>query len=198
MEEIKMNLEEIEEHISRFPLYQYSFQKPENLTFSEAVRQVCKRTCPHYATNWSCPPAVGKLEKCKEHCLRYTDVLVFSTVTELTDPTDPKQKAAAQREHERMTKLINGHLRDQGYLTYVISSSSCKRCPKCCFPRDYCRFPDEMFPCIESHGIVISDLCEQCDMDHYMGDPLFLLFTMLFFKDTGFTLHNQGIDEWQM
>ena len=189
------NTEDIEAYISRFPIYQYSFQKPEMLEYSENIRQVCKRTCPHYSGSWSCIPAVGKLEKCRDHCLRYTDVLIFSTVTELADPSEQKQKTSAQREHERLTRLINDHMRDQGYLTYVISSSYCKKCPKCTFPRDYCRFPEEMFPCIESHGIMIADLCSQCDMDYYMGDRLFLLFTLLFYKDTGFALQKETSHE---
>ena len=183
-----MNQENLETFLSKFPIYQYAFLKTEDLDYSEKVRLMCKRTCTHYAASWSCPPAVGKLNKCREHCLRYSDVLLFSTVTELSDPASAEKKAAAQTEHERLTTLINNHMRDQGYLTYVISSSYCKLCPKCTFPRDYCRHPDEMFPCIESHGILIPDLCAACEMDYYMGERLCLLFSMIFFKDSGFIL----------
>ena len=188
MQEINIQTEKIEDYLSRFPIYQYAFLHPEDLEYTEKVRQVCKRNCPHYAASWSCPPAVGKLDKCRERCLRYTDLLVFSTVTELSDVFDPAQKTAAQTEHERLTNLVNNYMRDQGYLTYVISSSMCRLCPRCTFPRDYCRHPDDMFPCIESHGLVLSDVCLSCDMDYYMGDQLFLLFSLVFFKDTGFAI----------
>ena len=115
----------------------------------------------------------------------------------LVNPEIPEQNAkerreTAQKEHERLTQLVNNHMRDQGYLTYVISSSFCKICPKCTFPRDYCRHPDEMYPCIESHGILISDLCTQCEMDHYMGEQLALFFSMIYFKDSGFIYTQEG------
>ena len=91
-----MNQENLETFLSKFPIYQYAFLKTEDLDYSEKVRLMCKRTCTHYAASWSCPPAVGKLNKCREHCLRYSDVLLFSTVTELSDPASAEKKAAAQ------------------------------------------------------------------------------------------------------
>ncbi len=181
-----MNLEKIESFIKKFPVYQYAFLSTEQVEFSDKMRLFCKRSCPHYGSSWSCPPATGKLDKCKEHCLRYTDLLLFSTVTEIPRAREKEKKIEAQIEHEKLTRLINNHMRDLGYLTYVLSSSFCKHCSKCSFPKDYCRHPEEMIPCIESHGIVVADLMEKCDMDYYMGERLQLMFSLIFFKDTGF------------
>ena len=177
-----MSFENIESFINKFPLYQYAFIKPDDVEYSEKVRQVCKRTCSHYGASWSCPPAVGKIEKCKENCLQYTDLLVFSTVTELKGE-DGKEEAAAQAEHEKLTKIICDHMLSRGYITYVLSSGWCRNCPKCTFPKDFCRHPDEMYSCIESHGIIIADLMDLCDMDHYLGGGLKLYFSLVFFKD---------------
>ena len=177
-----MDFENIESYIKQFPLYQYAFIKPDDAEYSEKVRQMCKRSCPYYGTSWSCPPAIGKIDKCRENCLKYTDLLVFSTVTELSEITD-REMAAAQAEHERLTKMICSEKLRQGYITYVLSSSRCRSCQKCTFPRDFCRHQDEMYPCIESHGIAVSDLMELCDMDYYLGGKLQLLFSLVYFKE---------------
>ncbi len=181
-----MSKELIKEFISDFPIYQYAFLEPEEIEYQPKVRQVCKRTCKYYSNSWSCPPAVGKIEVLKEKCLKYTDVLLFSTFTEITD--EKFDKVSIQKEHEKLTRIISNRMKDLGYLTYIISSGSCKICDKCTFPKDFCRHPYEMFPCIESHGITVADLLSDCGMDYYMGDKFQLLFSLVFFKDTGFDL----------
>jgi predicted metal-binding protein len=177
-----LSFENIESFIEKFPVYQYAFIKPDDVEYSEKVRQLCKRACTHYGTSWSCPPAIGKLEKCEEKCLRYTDILVFSTVTELQGGT-AQEMETAQKEHEKLTNIICSHMLKEGYITYVLSSSWCKTCQKCTFPKDFCRHPEEMYPCIESHGIMIADLMEKCGMDHYLGGKLYLLFSLVYFKE---------------
>ncbi len=179
-----MSKELIKEFIGNFPIYQYAFLKPDEIEFSTKVRQLCKRTCRYYSESWSCPPAVGKIDVLKEKCLNYTDVLLFSTFTELTE--DKHDKKIIQREHDKLTHIINNRMKDLGYLTYIISSGSCKICDKCTFPKDFCRHPYEMFPCIESHGIIVADLLSDCGMDYYMGDKFQILFSIIFFKDAGF------------
>ena len=186
-----MNRECLEEFILQFPIYQYSFMKSEDIEFSEKVRSFCKRSCPHYRESWSCPPAVGKLEQCRDKCLKYTDVLIFSTVTEVDEKEKNIRSGETQKEHEKLTGIINSKMRDLGYITYVISSGYCRICDKCTFPRDYCRHPEEMYPCIESHGIVVSDLIADNDMDYYMGEKLRLMFSLIFFKDTGFAFDSE-------
>lgn len=181
-----MSFDKIESYITKFPLYQYAFIKSDDIDYSEKVRQICKRTCGHYRGSWSCPPAIGKIEKCKERCLRYSDVLVISTVTELEKGTD-KEIAESQIEHEKLTDIIREYIMDQGNITYVLTSGWCRKCEKCSFPKDFCKHPYEMHPCIESHGIIVSDLMEQCEMDYYLGGNLYLLFSLIFFRSTDFS-----------
>lgn len=107
---------------------------------------------------------------------------MLSTLNELTKGA-PDEMAAAQAEHERLTDIICEQMKQQGCITYVISSSWCRLCPKCTFPRDFCRYPDKMRPCIESHGIMISELADECKMDYYMGSRFYLLFTLVYFTE---------------
>ena len=178
-----MTIAEIENFITQFPIYQYAFVKPEDMDFNERVRAICKKECPRYGASWSCPPAVGKVEKCRQECFQYTDALFFSSVADVKDITDMKETLQTKHEHEKMTGIIEQHLRDHGLLVYTLSSDSCSLCPKCAFPRATCRHPEEMHPCIESHGIVVANLVELCQMDYYMGENLLLWFSIIFFKE---------------
>ena len=179
-----MTREDIEAFITQFPIYQYAFVKPEDIDFNERVRAICKKECPRYGNSWSCPPAVGKVDKCREECLEYQEALFFSSVTEVADYSDMEANLKTKAEHERMTKIIEDHLRDQGLLVYTLSSDSCSICSKCGFPRERCRHPDLMHPCIESHGIVVTNLAEKCDMDYYMVENLLLWYSLIFFKNS--------------
>ena len=177
-----MSVENIESFIKKFPIYQYAFIKPDDIEYTEKVRQLCKRTCPHYGTSWSCPPAVGKIEACRENCLSYSDVLIFSTLTEIKD-ADNGKTAEAQKENERLTDIIRSEMGKWGYTTYVITSGRCQKCRKCTFPKDFCRYPDSMYPCVESQGIMISELAEKYGMDYYMGSRLCLMFSFIYYRE---------------
>ena len=73
-----MTQTEIEEYITQFPIYQYAFVKPEDIEFNDRVRQICKKECSRYGASWSCPPAVGTVEVCKERCMKDKTLLTFA------------------------------------------------------------------------------------------------------------------------
>ena len=83
-----MTQTEIEEYITQFPIYQYAFVKPEDIEFNDRVRQICKKECSRYGASWSCPPAVGTVEVCKERCMNYDHVLFFSSIAEVDNIMD--------------------------------------------------------------------------------------------------------------
>ena len=85
-------------------------------------------------------------------------------------------------EHEKMTHLIEQHLKEHKLETYTLSSDSCAACEKCAYPKGACRHPELMFPCIESHGIVVANLVEKYAMDYYLGDRYIVWFSLIFFK----------------
>lgn len=173
---------EIEDFITQFPLYQYAFVLPEDVLFDEKTRQYCKQECSRFGSSWSCPPAVGKISQCRDRCMEYTDVLFFSSVTEVSDIADPAVQAETRATHEKMTEIIEEYMQDSGLLIYTLSSGACAICSKCGFPKEKCRHPMDMHPCIESHGIVAADLAEFCNMDYYMGENLLLWYTLIFYR----------------
>ena len=74
-----MNFQSIENYITQFPIYQYTFLSIDDIEFNDKVRTICKRECPRYGKSWSCPPAVGTVDKCRERCQQYTHALLFSS-----------------------------------------------------------------------------------------------------------------------
>jgi len=72
-----MNFQSIENYITQFPIYQYTFLSIDDIEFNDKVRTICKRECPRYGKSWSCPPAVGTVDKCRERCQQYTHALFF-------------------------------------------------------------------------------------------------------------------------
>ena len=100
-----MKFEIIEEYITQFPIYQYALLDSSQLEFSDKVRTICKRECPRYGNSWSCPPAVGSVEKCRETCLKYPKVLLFSSVAEVPDYFNLEQNLKTKQEHELIISL---------------------------------------------------------------------------------------------
>ena len=97
-----MTQTEIEEYITQFPIYQYAFVKPEDIEFNDRVRQICKKECSRYGASWSCPPAVGTVEVCKERCMNYDHVLFFSSIAEVDNIMDMDETLKTKSEHEKI------------------------------------------------------------------------------------------------
>ena len=173
---------EIEEYIIKFPVYQYVLTDPAEVEHSEKVRMFCKRDCKRYDTNWACPPAVPSIKKCKSRCMQYEHVLLFSSVASTEGLTAAKRKVSKEA-HEDLTKLIEDYLIKNGYQIYSLTSDTCTMCSKCTFPHEYCRHAEIMHPCIESHGIIISDLAAKFNMDYNMGNRLYLWFSLIYFSE---------------
>ncbi len=178
-----MTREELESFITQFPIYQYAFVDPREIEFSDKVRMICKKECPRYGSTWSCPPAVGSVEKCKMKCQGYDHALFFSSVSDVTDIADMKDTLKTQEEHEKLTTVIDKYLRDQCMLSFALSSESCSVCEKCTYPKGPCRYPETMHPCIESQGIVVPSLIEKNMMDYFLGERYVLWFSIIFYKE---------------
>lgn len=178
-----MKFEIIEDYITQFPIYQYAFLDTQTLEFSDKVRTICKKECPRYGSSWSCPPAVGSVEKCKETCVEYPKVLLFSSIAEVMDYSDIEHTLKSKQEHENITRKIEKFLRLNGVPCYTLSTDSCSACEKCTYPKKSCTHPEIMHPCIESHGIVLTNTIEQQNMDYFLGENMILWFSMIFLRD---------------
>ena len=171
-----MDRARLEALLAELPLYQYEFLTPDRLTFSERIRTVCEQECPMYNTTWACPPAVGSVEQCRARCLAYPHALMMTSVTEVRDIADMAETLATRGPHEALTRQVRDLLHQCGAAeTYVLSTEACA------YPDAPCRHPEHMFPCVESHGIVVTDIAERYGIDFLSGN-LVVWFSLLFYR----------------
>lgn len=73
-------------------------------------------------------------------------------------------------------------MRHEAKDTLTLSTEACAVCAHCSWPDAPCRHPDRMFPCVESHGIVVTDLAERAGVDFYAEGNLVTWFSLIFYR----------------
>ena len=177
-----LDKETFEQRLAELPLFQYEFINPGELTFSDRIRTVCELECPMYNTSWACPPAVGSVEECRTRCLAFPHALMMTSVAEVRDIADMAETLSTRAPHEELTHRVRRLLEQCGAEeTYVLSTEACALCEHCAWPEHPCRRPDHMFPCVESHGIVVTDIAEKYGIDFLQGN-LVVWFSLVFYR----------------
>lgn len=171
----------LEQQLSQLPLFQYDFFSAEELIFTDRVRHICQTECPMYGKTWACPPAVGSVEDCRAKCLAFPEFLLVSTVTEVADVADLEQTLATRADHEAVTRQVAELVKAQGCEVMVLSTEACAICEECSYPDAPCRHPELMFPCVESHGILVTELCERFGIEFFNGNVV-TWFSLIFFR----------------
>lgn len=174
--------EKLEEELLQYPIMQFAYLKTEKISFLQRVREVCKNECPRYGTSWSCPPAVGTVAECRERCSAYPDVFVFSTIAEVNDETNMEETLATRAEHEEITHGVSDIFRKYYGEVLTLSTDSCDICTHCAYPDSPCRYPERMFPCVESYGILVTDLAEMGEMTFNNGANVITWFSVIFYN----------------
>ena len=179
-----MNRELLAEQLSALPLLQYEFISTDELVFSENVRYICRTECPMYGKTWACPPAVGTVEQCREKCMSFSSGLLFSTVTEVSDIADIAETLSTRAPHEEITRQVRDLVAAQSGRVLTLSTEACAVCGECAYGRgEPCRHPERMFPCVESHGIIVTDLAEKHGMDFFNGGNIVTWFSLILFSE---------------
>jgi len=165
-----LNKDLLEQQLQELPLFQYAFMTTDELVFTDRVRYICKEECPQYNTTWACPPAVGSVSECKAKCLMYPEMLMISTVSEVNDIADIEETLSTRKDHEEITRQVAKLMKEQGCELRILSTESCAICETCTYPHAPCRHPDMMFPCVESQGILVTEICEKYGMEFFNGN----------------------------
>lgn len=170
----------IEEILTAYPVFQYGFLDVGDIEFKEEVRHICKQECARYNFSWACPPAVGTVEECKRRCESYGKALVFTTLAEVSDVSNMEETLATRREHEEIVHGICKELDEAGLKRLALSSDSCAICACCAWPEAPCRHPEEMLPCIESYGILVTSAAERLSMDFFYDSRTVVWYGIIF------------------
>ncbi|KNZ41871.1 DUF2284 domain-containing protein [Acetobacterium bakii] len=176
-----MTRENIEKKIMEYPIFEYAFFDPSELNFHPAVRSICKSECPQYGKSWSCPPGVGTLEECKTRCTAYDHAFIFSTISEVTDILNMDEMLLTRGEHIEIVNQIKENVFSGNKDILILTAESCAICDTCTYPAAACRHLDKMYPCVESHTISVTDICEKQNMSFLNGNNVITWFGMIFF-----------------
>lgn len=139
------------------------------LECKQEVRQMCRGGCAQYAKRWSCPPACGSLDRCRERLSQYRTGLLVQTVGELEDEFDGEGMMRIQAQHDaRFGQLVEDLRRTYPQLL-PIGTGCCKLCDECTYPNSACRFPQRCFAPMEAYGLLVADVCKSAGLQYYHG-----------------------------
>ena len=106
-----------------------------------------------------------------------------NTRAEVSDIANIDETLATRAPHEEITRLVHAMVREQASETMVLSTEACAHCEHCSYPNAPCRFPDRMYPCVESHGILVTDLAEHYGIDFMAGGNIVTWFSLIFYRE---------------
>ena len=111
------------------------------------VREMCAAgRCRIYGKRWSCPPACGSIERCRQRIEAYKSGILVQSVGQLEDVFD-----------------VEG-------IALPLTAGGCMRCAVCTYPDKPCRFPKKMMSSMEAYGLLVSDVCEKNGIPYYHGE----------------------------
>ena len=175
--------EKFDEFISQYPIFEYRVLDTGDIKVQSRVRTICKQECERYGSTWACPPAVGELSECEKKIRSYPKAVFFSSVAEVSDIMNMKEMLSTRMEHEALTEKVRDFLEGEGYETFTLSTESCDFCERCAYlDGKPCRFPEHMHPCLESYGVVVSEIVEKEAMEYNLGGNTILWFSMVLIR----------------
>ena len=178
-----MNQELLEQQLAQLPLYVYVFTDPQKLEYSERIRWICEQECPRYGKTWACPPGVGTVAECAARCRSYENCLMIGTVAETVNVGDMEETLKTRPAHEAITAQVRQLFREQGIEPYILSTEACAVCERCAIlDGQPCRKPEDMHPCVESHGINLIPTLEENGLAFQYGDNIVTWYSLLFFN----------------
>ena len=160
---------EIADQKESLGIHEYAFLSTSDLIFSQGVRNLCEmNSCGQYGKTWACPPGVGTFEECRDRILQYEHLFVFTTLHELEDSYDFKGMTKGKERHCSLCPGIVDLFRKEYENLFVLSAEGCNRCKTCTYPDAPCRFPETLYPSIESYCVEVNRLASTAWI-HYIN-----------------------------
>lgn len=165
----------------------------EDIVLDAGLRSNCEMNyCGEYGRTWVCPPHCGSIEDCIENVRAYDGAVVIQYVGTLEDSYDFEgMQEAANIFNDVFLKAVRavkehvcqgGTEKPQELL--CLGAGGCHRCGTCALATEEpCRFPEEAFASLESHGIFVSDLAGKAGLNYINGQNTVTYFGAIFFND---------------
>ncbi|MBE6038438.1 MAG: DUF2284 domain-containing protein [Anaerofustis stercorihominis] len=156
--------------------------KTTQLNFREDIRNICAgESCGQYGRCWACPPAVGTLEECKERCLRYENMLVFTGKYDMDGPFDFAGWKTSMKDFKKLVWRFDEEIKDMFSDYMLFWNEGCGICKECTYPDSECRFPDKMHHALEGYGLWVSELASLAGIKYNNGENTVTYFGALLY-----------------
>jgi predicted metal-binding protein len=173
-------MREILEQAVRGRAFEYGVISTVDINFYPELLKSCEtNVCGKYNKSWTCPPAIGPLEKQREKISAYSHAFVFTTKADLEDSFDYEGMMEAKGCHDRITAEMHEKF---GKTNPVFGAGGCSLCERCAYP-DPCRFPEKTYSSIEAAGINVTELSRAGGLRYNNGENTITYFSMILFND---------------
>ena len=134
------------------------------------VRDACEQnTCNMYDLCWSCPPACGTLEECGDRIRAYHTGIILQSSIQLEDSFDFEGIMELGERHSKALEAFTDEIRKTNPNALVLGAGGCKRCKKCTYPDEPCRFPEKQLSSMEGYGMVVNEVCKKNGIPYNYG-----------------------------
>jgi predicted metal-binding protein len=149
------------------------------INFSRELLKTCEANiCRNYNKCWTCPPAIGPMERQMEKITAFASAFVFTTMGRLEDSFDYDGMLKAKDYHNRLTAEMHERF---GKTNPVYGAGGCTVCEACAYPEP-CRFPDKAFYSVEAAGINVTELSRAGNLRYNNGENTVTYFSMILFN----------------
>ena len=142
----------------------------QQLVAREDVRAMCvEDKCGAYNKNWTCPPAIGSVEKCQQQMRRYKRGILLQTVGHMHKAVDSKCYRETEQRHMKNFYALAEAIRKVYPDALCLGAGGCRVCRQCNYPEP-CRFPDKAVSSMEGYGLFVTQVCRDAGIPYHHGD----------------------------
>lgn len=134
------------------------------------VRDMCAvNTCHRYGACWSCPPACGTLDECRDKISHYSTALVVQVVGQLEDSWDIEGMHEIEVQQKAAFARLLPQMRERFADLLPLGTGSCTVCKTCSYPDSPCRFPEKALSSMEAYGLLVNQVCTDSGLKYNYG-----------------------------
>ncbi len=154
------------------------------LVYYPEIRDICATDqCRCYGKSWSCPPAVGTLEECRQRIESYDTMILFSLKTELEDSFDYEGMMEGAAHFKELAAALQAELPTLLPRYLLMALAGCKKCGTCTYPDAPCRHPESMFHSLEGYGFDVHLLAGAAGIKYNNGPNTVTYFGAILFDN---------------
>ena len=143
----------------------------DSLEFREEVRSMCSADlCKSYGKSWSCPPAVGSIERAKERAEAYRRGIIVQTAGALADSFDMDGTAEIMKRHRKSFDTLVRQVKHFYPDCLPMGAGTCRLCRACTYPDRPSRHPDKMVSSMEAYGLLVSYVAIRSGLKYNYGE----------------------------